>query len=74
MQCDDIESVGEYRANVETGKEEEPLASEIPIVELNPKNPMSRAEQEHEDCGLAVYRKWCAACVEARGVGRQPSS
>ena len=32
---------------------------------------MSRGEQEHEDCGHAVYKNWCAACVEARGVGRQ---
>ena len=37
-------------------------------------NPMSRAEQDHEDCGHAVYRNWCAACVEARGVGRQPQA
>ena len=32
---------------------------------------MSRVEQEREDYGHAVYRNWCAACVEARGVGRQ---
>ena len=32
---------------------------------------MSRAEQEQEDCGHVVYRDWCAACVEARPVGRQ---
>ena len=32
---------------------------------------MSRSEQEREDCGHAVYRNWCAACVEARGVEGQ---
>ena len=40
-------------------------------IEMILKNPMSRAEQEREDCGHAVYRNWCAACVEARGVGGQ---
>ena len=39
---------------------------------MNPKNPMSRAEQEREDCGHPVHMNWCAACVEARGVGRRP--
>ena len=67
---DDIEPMEESRADVETGKEES-LEAEIPTVEMNPQNPMSRAEQEHEDCGHAVYRNWCAACVEACGVGRQ---
>ena len=39
---------------------------------MNPKNPTSREKQEHEDSGHAVCRSWCAAaCVEARGVGRQ---
>ena len=28
-------------------------------------------EQEPEDCGHAVCRSWCAACVEVRGFGRQ---
>ena len=32
------------------------------------KNPASRAEQEREDCGHAVYRNWCAVCVERRCV------
>ena len=41
---------------------------------MNPKNPTSREEQEHEDCGRAVYKSWCAACVEGRGVGRQPQA
>ena len=67
---DDIEPMEESRADVET-EEEESLEAEIPAVEMNPKNPMSRAEQEHEDCEHAVCRSWCAACVEARGVGRQ---
>ena len=39
------------RVDVETGhqEEEESLESEIPTVETNLKNPMSRAEQERED-------------------------
>ena len=57
---DDIESVGESRADGETrNEEEESLESETPSVEMNPKNPMSRAEQEREDRGHAVYRNWC---------------
>ena len=75
--CDDIEPVEESRADVETGseeeeeEEEESLELEIPTVETNPKNLMRKEQQEREDCGHAVYRNWCAACVEARGVGRQ---
>ena len=38
---------------------------------MNPKNPTSREKQEHEDSGHAVYRSWCAACVDGRGVGGQ---
>ena len=38
---------------------------------MNPKNPTSREEQEHEDSGHAVHRSLCAACVEGRGVGGQ---
>ena len=38
---------------------------------MNPKNPTSREKQEHEDSGHVVYRNWCAACVEGRGVGGQ---
>ena len=38
---------------------------------MNPKNPTSREKQEHDDSGHAVYRSWCAACVEGRGVGGQ---
>ena len=38
---------------------------------MNPKNPTSREKQEHEDSGHAVYRSWCAACVEGRCVGGQ---
>ena len=55
------------------GKEEdeEPLEAEIPRVRMNSKNPTSREKQEHEDSGHAVYRSWCAACVESRGVGGQ---
>ena len=64
----------ESRADVETGNEEESFEAEIPTVEMNLKNPTSRAEQEHEDCGRAVYRNWCAACVEVRGVGKEPQA
>ena len=63
--------MGESRADVETGKEEESLEAEIPTVEMNPKDHMSRAEQEQEDCGHAGYGNWCAPYVEGRGVGRQ---
>ena len=38
---------------------------------MNPKNPTSREKQEREDSGHAVYRSWCAAFVEGRGVGGQ---
>ena len=34
-------------------EEEESLEAEIPTVEMNPKNPMSREEHEHEDYGHA---------------------
>ena len=70
---DDIEPVGESRADVETGndEDEEPLEAGIPRVRMNLKNPTSREKQEHEDCGHAVFRTWCAACVEGRGVGGQ---
>ena len=43
----------------------------MPRVRMNPKNPTSREKQQHEDSGDAVYRSWCAACVEGRGVGGQ---
>ena len=41
---DDIEPVGESRAVVEIGNEEdeEPLEAEIPRTRMNPKNPTSR--------------------------------
>ena len=62
---DDIEPVGESRADVEMGNEEdeEPWEAEIPRVTMNPKNPTSREKQEQIQ-GHAVYRSWCAACVE----------
>ena len=70
---DDIEPVGESRAVVEMGDEEdeELLEAEIPRVRMNPKNPTSREKQELQDLGHAVFRSWCAACVEGRGVGGQ---
>ena len=65
--------IGESRAFVEMGNDEdkEPLEAEIPRVRVKPKNPTSREKQEHEDSGHAVYKSWCAACVESRGVGGQ---
>ena len=70
---DDIEPVGESRVDVEMENEEdeEPSEAEIPTVRMNPKNPTSGEKQEHEDSGHAVYRSWCAACVEGGGVGGQ---
>ena len=46
---DDIEPVGESRADVEMGNEEdeEPLGAEIPRVRMNPKKPTSSEKQEH---------------------------
>ena len=52
-------------------EEEEPLEAGIPRVRMNPKNPTSREKQEHEDSRHVVYRSWCAACVEGRGLGGQ---
>ena len=55
----------------EMREDEEPLEAEIPRVRKSPKNSTSREKQEHEDSGPAVYRSWCTACVEGRGVGGQ---
>ena len=49
-------------------EDEDAFEAEIPRVRVN---PTSREKQEHEDSGHAVYRSWCAACVEGRGVGGQ---
>ena len=49
-------------------EDEEPLEAEVPTANMN---PTSREQQEHEDSGHAVYRNWCAACVEGRGAGGQ---
>ena len=45
--CDDIEPIGESRADVEMGndEDEEPLEAEISRVRRNPKNPTSREKQ-----------------------------
>ena len=51
-------------------EDEGPLEAEIPRVRRNPMNPPSREKQEHDDSGHAVYRSWCAACVEGRGGGQ----
>ena len=55
--------LGESRADVDMGNEEdeESLEAEIPRVRMNPKNSTSREKQEHEDSGHAVCRSWCAA-------------
>ena len=47
---DDIEPVEESRVDVETGYEEEEefFKSEIPTVETNLKNPMSRADKNEK--------------------------
>ena len=65
--------VSPTRAHVDKGNEEdqEPLEAEILRARMNPKNPKRREKQEHEDSGHAVYRSWCAACVDGRGVGGQ---
>ena len=46
---DDIEPVGESRAVVEIGNEEdeEPLEAEIPRTRMNPKNPTSRERSQN---------------------------
>ena len=55
----------------ETKKMRNPWKQKIPRVRMNPKNPTSREKEEREDSGHAVYKSWCAACVEGRGVGGQ---
>ena len=62
--------MGESRADVEIGNEEEkePLESEVPTVETNPKCLMRRGQQEREDCVHAVCRSWCAVFVRGRCV------
>ena len=66
--------MGESRAPVEMGndqdEDEEPWEAVISRVRTNPKNPTNRENEEHKDSGHVVYRCWCAACVEGRGVGR----
>ena len=42
---------------------------EVPRARMNPNRPTRREKQEHEDSGHAVYRHWCAVCVEGRRVG-----
>ena len=63
---DDIEPIGESRADVYMGndEDEELLEAEIPSVRMN---PTSREKQEHEVSGHVVYRNWCAAlCRRSR--------
>ena len=70
---DGIEPTDAPREEVEMENEEdgEPLEAEAPGARMSPKNPTSRETQEREDSGHAVYRSWCADCVEFRGVGWQ---
>ena len=70
---DDIEPIEAAREDVETGndKDEEQVEAEVPRARMNSKNPANREKQQHEDPGHAVYRNWCAACVEGRGVSGQ---
>ena len=56
---------------VRSDKDEEPLETGVPRARMHPLNPMSREKQEHEDSEHAVYRIWCAACVERRRDGGQ---
>ena len=68
-----LEPIEPPREDVEMGhdEDEKPLEAKVPRATMNPKNPTSRAKQEHEDSGHVVFRNWCAACVEGRGVGGQ---
>ena len=60
---EDIEPIGESRADVYmgNGEDEELLEAEIPSVRTNPKNPTSTEKQVHEVSGQVVYRNRCAA-------------
>ena len=48
-----------------------PQKQKFPESELIQRIQQVEQKQEHEDSGHAVYRSWCAACVEGRGVGGQ---
>ena len=71
---DDIEPVGNLvqMSRQETKKKKKkknsPVEPKIPTVEMNPKDPTRRAEQEGEDCGHAFYRNGCAVCIDGRCV------
>ena len=52
-------------------RDEEPFETEVPRARMNPQSPTSPEKQEHEASGHAVYRNWCTAFVEGRGVGGQ---
>ena len=60
---DDTEPIEARREHVEmeNDEDEEPMEVEFPRARTNPKNPMSRENQEHEDSGHAVHATWCAA-------------
>ena len=61
--------MGESREDVETGYDEEASSeSEIPTVETNLQNPMSRAEQEREYVDMLLTGIFCAVCVKGRCI------
>ena len=65
--CDDIKPVGESRADVRTGNEEEESLEEgIRTFEVTQKNPTSREEPELENCGHSVNKTWRGARVKDR--------
>ena len=70
---DDVEPIEAHREDVEMGNGEDagPLEAGVPRTRKNLKNPTSREKQEPEVSGHTVYRNWCAACVEGRGIGEQ---
>ena len=66
---DEIEPIGESRADVETGNEEdeEPWEAEIRGVRMNPKNQTSKEKQEQEDSGHCYLQELvCRVCRRSR--------
>ena len=65
---DDIEPVGESRADIGMGNEEdeEPFEAEIPRVRMNPKNPADMKIQDILSTGVGVL-----LVSKGRGVGGQ---
>eukprot|EP00959_Pyramimonas_sp_CCMP1952_P455551 9471732-Pyramimonas_sp.AAC.1 len=63
-------------AQEETGEDEQGAeaqgaeAQEVPR-RRHPRMPSAKEVQEHEDQAHAVFRAWCKACCEGRGLGAQ---